>query len=295
MDASDPLRGRFFEGSRGLKLWAEGYPADGAPRAAVLLVHGYAEHGGRYADVAQKLAEAGYTAMTFDYRGHGRAQGARGHCDRFVDYLDDLDRARARLAAAVPGRPIVLLAMGHGGLIALRALCEPERWKLPGVEAAILVSPYLGTKLLVPAWKVVAGRVASRLYPRLSIPHGLDPENFSHDPASNAAFTADPLTNRVGSARWHTEMLAAQAYVADRAPHIGLPTLWLVAGDDRVVDSDVTRSVFARVGGDSDKDKQLHVYEGLYHELLNEIGKEQVLANLEAWLASRFPRAEKAA
>src|SRR5262249_41080239 len=78
---------RAADGPTSVDLWAEDYPsARQPPRASVLIVHGYAEHGGRYADVARRLAGAGFAVSTFDYRGHGRAGGPRGHCDRFTDY-----------------------------------------------------------------------------------------------------------------------------------------------------------------------------------------------------------------
>jgi alpha-beta hydrolase superfamily lysophospholipase len=273
--------GETFPAFDGIDLWAEDYPPARRPaRASVLIVHGYAEHGGRYVAVARRLAGAGFAVTTLDHRGHGRAGGPRGHCARFTDFVADLERAIARLEP-----PIVLVAVSHGALVALRALVEPARFRLPGVVGAVLVSPFLGIKLPVPGWKVVLGRVASRLAPRLSLPNGLVADDFSHDPVSNAAWVNDPLTLRVATARWFTEMSAAQELCAARAGRIELPTLWLVAGDDRVVDADRTRRVFAAAGGD----KQMLVYEGLFHELFNEVEKEQVLVNLDAWLASRFP------
>ncbi len=234
--------GQSFRASDGVELWAEDYPAARQPpRAAVLIVHGYAEHSGRYADVARRLAAAGYEVMGFDYRGHGRAGGARGHCDRFTDFVSDLQRACARLEAATH-QPIVLLAQSHGGLVALRALVDPEQWKLPGVVAAVLTAPFLGLKLPVPRWKVVVGRAASRLLPRLSMPNGLVASDFSHDPKSNAAWENDPLCLKIATARWFTEMSAAQALVAARAGRITVPTLWLVAGDDKVVVAPIRRA-----------------------------------------------------
>lgn len=275
----------FFEAYDGLKLWSEGHASEGPARGAVLIVHGYAEHGGRYGALAQHLTAAGFAVMTYDYRGHGRAQGQRGHCDRFTDYLSDLERAATRLRAAVD-RPLVLLAQSHGALVVLRALTEPNRWQLPGLTAAVVTSPFLGIKMAVPRWKLVLGKAASRLAPRLSMPNGIHAEDLSHDAAQTTAWTEDPLNHRQATARWFTEMAAAQNFVATHADRVTIPTLWLLAGDDRIVDAAAARRVYDETGGD----KELHVYDGLFHELWNEIGKEKVLADLEGWLAKTCPK-----
>jgi lysophospholipase len=277
--------GETFRGADGVDLWAEDYPTTAPARAAALIVHGYAEHGGRYVGLARHLADAGFATMTFDYRGHGRAGGMRGHCDRFTDFVGDLQRACARVVAGGE-RPLVLVAASHGALIALRALVEPARFPLPGVTAAALISPFLGVKMPVPRWKLVLGRVASRFAPRLAIPHGINADDFSHDPAVAPAYRKDPLTVTKTTARWFTEATAAQELVAARAGALSIPTLWLVAGADRVVDADATRRVYATAGGA----KEIRTYDGLYHELTNEVEKDRVIADLDTWLASRFPK-----
>lgn len=271
----------FFEAADGLQLYAEHHPPDGAPRGGALVVHGYADHCGRYAEVCRELAAAGFYALAFDYRGHGRAGGPRGHCDRFDEYLGDLDRAHALLRAEVGDRPTVLVAHSHGGLIGLRALTDPAR--PVRFSAAVLSSPFLGIAMKVNPVKVVLGRVMSRVYPTLAMPNGIVIEHLTHDAAILEATRKDALRHGVATARWFTEMVAAQEFVHEHAGRLPLPTLWLVAGGDRVVDAQATRQVYDRAGGD----KHLEWYDGFYHEVFNEVGRERVFARLKDWLSAR--------
>ena len=276
----------FFDAADGLKLYCDWYPPSGAARATVVVLHGYGEHAGRYAEVARRLAGKGFAVVAFDYRGHGQAGGRRGHCHRFEEYLSDLTRACAHAREAAGDHPIALLAHSHGGLIALKAMCTPGA--LPaGVTAAVLSSPFLGLALKVPLPKQIAGRLVSRVLPRLAMKNGIDPATVSHDPAIVKAYAEDRFNHKVATARWFTEMSATQSYVLAHAGAIKLPSLWLLGGDDRIASAATTRAAYEAAGGE----KQLIVYPGYFHEVLNEVGREAVIGDVEAWLSSRFKAA----
>ncbi len=259
----------------------------GAPRAILVVVHGYGDHHGRYARLVDELVGRGFAVFGFDYRGHGHATGPRGHCAQFTDFVADLTTACDEARRLVPGKPLGLLAASHGGLVTLRALCDPER-TLP-VAAAVLASPFLGVALAVPAWKTVLGKAASRLAPKLSMANGISSADLSHDPRVGAAYDADPLVHHVATARWLTEMTGAHDYVRANAARLGVPTLWLLAGADRLVSTPAAEAVYAAAGGD----KTLKRYDGLYHELFNEpeADRARVVADLFSWLDGRFPPA----
>ncbi len=285
----------FFPSLDGLRLPYTWFSPEEPARAGLAIVHGYDDYGARYAEIAQRLASLGFAAVTFDYRGHGRAPGQRGHCDRFLDYVADLEGACRLVAERLPGAPIGIVAHSHGGLIALRLLCNAERpggLPLPlgegwgeGVQAAVLSSPYLGMALRTPGWKLLLARATSRILPRLTMDNGLDAAQTTHDPEILAARGHDPLFHHVATARWFTEARAAQAFVAAHAERLAVPTLWLLAGADQIADVQVTRAVFRRAGGD----KQLKTYDGYYHELFHEVGRQQVFTDVESWLTARFP------
>src|SRR5690606_24379849 len=129
----------------GVTLYAEVYVPTTPPAAVALVVHGYAEHCGRYREVTNTLVGAGVAVLAYDYRGHGRASGRRGHIDAWSDYHDDLDAAIAQARQLAPGKPVILVAHSNGSLISLRALTDPDR--RPDVAAAVISSPFLALRL----------------------------------------------------------------------------------------------------------------------------------------------------
>ena len=270
-----------FPSRDGTRLYGEWHHPTGTPRGAALVVHGYADHGGRYVEVAQKLTGLGLAALAIDYRGHGRADGQRGHCQSFVEFLDDLDSAVARVRAAVPNGPLLLVSHSHGGLVSLRALTDLAR--VPKVDGVVLSSPFLGFPP-VPQVKAVAGKIASKLYPSLSIPNGLSVDGLTHDEDIKRISRADGLRHDVATARWFTEAAAAQEFVLRFADRLAIPSLWLVAAADPIVDVAATRRVFERAGGE----KQLKLYEGYFHEIFNEVGRANVFSDLTRWISSKF-------
>lgn len=281
-------QGKFFEAVDGKRLFARWQPAPTAPlRGGALVVHGYADHSGRYDEVGARLRTLGFHTMAFDYRGHGEASGQRGHCHDFAEYLSDLDRALAALRhgmGAAQKAPILLVAHSHGSLIALRALCDPSR-PLAGVTAAVLSSPFLAVGMKVSPIKLLVGKLASRIAPKLSMPNGIDATLLTHDREILAVTQRDDLRHQVATARWFTEALAAQEYVQANAARITVPTLWLIGDDDRIADPAAMRRAYARAGGA----KLAHEYRAFYHELFNETGREQVFKDIESWIPPLFP------
>jgi lysophospholipase len=271
-----------FPSRDGTRLYGEWHHPTGTPRGVALVLHGYADHGGRYVEVSQKLAGLGLAALAMDYRGHGRADGKRGHCSSFVEYLDDLDAALARVRAAVPNGPLLLVSHSHGALVALRALCDPTR--TPKIDAVALSSPFLGIGMPVPQAKIIAGKIVSRIIPSLALPNGLRVEDFTHDEDIKRATLADNLRHSVATARWFTEASAAQEYVQANVGRLAVPSLWLVGGADPVVSVEATKRAYANAGGD----KQIRLYEGYFHEIFNEIGRANVFNDLTQWISSRF-------
>ncbi len=269
---------RRFSSADGTSLCADVYdPSDAGPgRGLLVLVHGFGEHRGRYHDTAGFLAQQGYQVACLDLRGHGESGGTRAYVERFADYLQDVEAVIKEMGAQ---DPVLLVGHSMGGLVALNyVLRHPER-----VRALALSSPFLGLKLKVPVWKRWLAQACSSVLPTLKVPSDLDPALLSHDPQVVAAYARDPLVVRHATARWFTEVLAAQAEVLRAAPRVSVPTLFLCAGDDRVVDAAVSQRVFDRLPGSIDK--MMTLYPGLYHEIFNEVERDRVLQDLATWLA----------
>jgi alpha-beta hydrolase superfamily lysophospholipase len=281
----DPTETLYFRSRDGQRLYGEIFVPQGDPRAAVLIMHGYAEHGGRYREVAHLLVDRGFLVMSYDFRGHGRSDGQRGYVGRFEQYLDDMDAAWAQLDdRGGKDLPRVVIAHSNGALTALRALADP--WRVPKrLEFVVLSSPFLGLKLQVSPVKTLVGRVASLAMPSLTMPNELKVEHLTRDPAKQREREVDTLCHDVASARWFTEAKDAQEFVYEFAARITTPTLWLVGGHDQIADPERARQVHDRMLSESD----YHHLEGFEHEVFNEIDRARPFGLLGEALDRHFP------
>ena len=261
------------------QAWFDG-SSTATARGVVALMHGYGEHSGRYQHVAAALARSGYRVMAIDARGHGQSSGQRGHVERHSDYVDDLDRLVRSARDRWPGLPLFLLGHSHGGLIALRyALRRPS-----GVTGFVVSSPLCGLALEVPAAKELLGKMASRLRPALSIPSGIDAAAISHLDEVVEDYRRDPLVFGTATARWFTETQHAMKDLAGRAHTLDQPFCFLVAGSDRIVDPRATRRLF---DGLASTDREIEIYEHLYHEILNERPWRDIVRRGVLWMERR--------
>ena len=243
----------------------------------VVIVHGYGEHIGRYDATARALADAGFTVRGFDLRGHGQSGGVRGHCSKFGEYLEDLEAEVVR--ARGENLPLFLLGHSFGALIASQwALAHPN--ELTGLA---LTSPFYGLALAVPAAKVLAGKIASKIYPSLALPSGLKGVDVSRDPEIQKLYDADPLNNKNATARWFTEATAAQVDLERRAPQLTLPILMIAGGADGIASPKQAKVVFDRFGS---RDKRFELLDGQRHEVLNELpaDRAQTIHEIAEWL-----------
>ena len=238
----------------------------------VLLVHGLAEHVGRYTHVAEWLVQAGYRVTFVELRGHGQSEGRRGHVERWRRYGEDL-----RAAAATIGAPFALVAHSMGGLVSLDTVMEPMAPPLVGLA---LSNPLVRPAIVAPPIKMKAAKVLSRLWPWLPLKNEIDTNLICRDKAVVRAYEADPLVYGTISPRWGMEMLAASERVMADPSRCKTPLRMMVSDADQICDHKASMSVEQRWGGPH----ELVMYPGLYHELFNEPEKEQVLSELCQWL-----------
>jgi alpha-beta hydrolase superfamily lysophospholipase len=253
------------------------------PHARLVIVHGYAEHKGRYGELVAALTAARYECHLLDLRGHGASGGRRGHVSEVAEYRSDLDRfVETVRAGSDPGTPLLLVGHSLGGLISLDyVLHHPEAF------AALAVgSPYLAPAFEIPAFKKTLGTLAANVVPTFALESGLKPEWLSHDPQVVRAYAEDPLVFSKTTLGWFTAVEAAQDEVFARAGEIRLPILMMAGSGDQIADHRRTREVFERLGS---ADKRLKIYDGLFHELFNEVDRARVVSDLLAWLAARTP------
>ena len=266
-----------FSAADGLTLFERHWLPEGAARADVVIVHGYAEHSGRYEHVGTLLAERGYAVHAFDLRGHGQSAGPRVLVRSAAEYLDDLDAFLAR--SRTSGRPLFLLGHSMGGTIVTLEVIE----RAPAIDGLILSGPALtavGTSPIVARIVQLLGRFLPRLRLRK-----LDAAAVCRDPAVVAAYESDPLVDRgkmyAGTA---AAMMRAMRAIDRGAQRVHVPLLVMHGTEDRLADPQGSRALHERA---SSPDKTLRLYAGLYHEIFNEPEQREVLGDLLAWLDAR--------
>ena len=264
-------------GAHGHRVHARVWLPDDEPTASVVLVHGLAEHSGRYQRLARHLVARGYAVHAFDLRGHGRTAGPRSNIGRFDDLVADVAAAVTRARARHASVPVLLLGHSMGGAVALAtALAHPSL-----VDLLVLSAPAVGADPAVPRLQLIVGRLLSRIAPSVGILR-LDSAWVSRDADVVRAYDADPLVFR-GSlpARTLVELLGAMHRFLADVPALRMPVLVLHGTADRLVPLAFAEPVYARLGS---ADRTVIRYEGLYHEVFNEPERARVLADLDAWL-----------
>ncbi len=255
----------------------------GKPKAAIVIVHGMGEYGARYLMLAEYLAAMEVECWLPDLRGFGRSGGKRGHVERFSDLQKDLEGLG--LLAHRNNRGSALFFLGHsfGGLLASSvAAYHGPSFRLQGL---ILSSPLFGIAISVPAWQRALASAASFVAPSLTQNNRVKVEYLTHDKSIYQAYTLDKLIHFGISSRMYTEM-NKMIDSGDRiAQRIHCPALVLQAGDDRIVLKDKTVSFYHSLASE---DKQLEVYEGWYHEILNETNRQAVFAKIGQWIIERI-------
>ena len=261
----------------GLQLFHRRWEPDSSPRAVCLLVHGLAEHSGRYEELARVLTDRRFSVWALDQRGHGRSEGRRGDCLGFSRFVDDLRTLAEQARIKAPGLPQAVIGHSLGGFIALAYATQFADW----VQAVAVSSPALKLTHRPPALEVAMVHLLARLIPIFPFPNGVNPSLLSHDLKAVESYRTDPLVHRVITARCAESVDQAMKEALDLAPALKVPCLILQAGEDEICDPEASAR-FARLV------KQAPVtfrrYDGMYHELFNEIERERVIRDLCAWL-----------
>lgn len=266
-------------GAGGVGLYWQGWLPAGAPRGLLLLCHGMGEHSGRYATVLDTLVPDGWAVYGLDHRGHGRSRGPRVHVRSYADLLADYHAFRRTVTARHPGLRPFLLGHSMGGQVALaHALERPD-----GLAGLVLSAPALAAPPVPRRVRAVA-RALARVRPTLRRAV-VDLGGISRDPAVVAAYRADALVHQGHPTLGLTLALVDRmALLADRAPALTLPLLLQHGTADRVCDPAGTRALAASVGS---ADLTVRWYDGFWHEIHHEPGRERPLADLREWLAAR--------
>lgn len=261
----------------GAKLHLQKWLPDEQPKAIILLVHGYAEHAGRYHYFAGHCVAKGYAVFAIDHWGHGQSDGTPGYVPDFSVFHDGVDQLLTCAKEDFPDLPVMLVGHSMGGLISATYLLANQSKFLacvlsgPAIKAAEEPSAFL---------KAVSGFL-SRFFPKAGVLE-LDPNGISRDPQVVADYLADPLVyNGKMGARLAAEMLNNMTDIQQNAGKISLPILLLHGEKDSLADAEGSKFLDTHIGS---ADKTLIIYPELFHEIFNEPEKDAVLTDMTDWL-----------
>lgn len=283
---TDDATHRTLQADDGTALSVRDWPVEASPRAGtVLVMHGLGEHGDRYAHVARFFNERGWWVRTYDHRGHGKSGGPRGDVPDSEALLRDAKVVMDDLVRRTGDTPLLL---GHsmGGLFAARYATA----HLSPLRGLILSSPALALPLS-GVQKALLGMLR-RLAPGLGVNNGLKTRYLSHDPAVVSAYEKDPLVHSKISSRLLGAMVESVAFAQSHAGSLSLPTLMVVASDDRLVDASGSDAFYSNLAPGVGT---IHRYPGFYHEIFNEIEAQRVFDHIDTWLRTLAGSAARAA
>lgn len=249
------------------------------PRALLVLVHGLGEHCGRYGNLIKGLEDEGISFYALDHRGHGRSHGVRGQLDKFDDYIQDLRLLVVKACQDNPGLPVIMLGHSLGGLIAGHyALVYPQDLQSLILSSAALIQK----KPMSPGMQKVL-RVLARAAPHLAVSNGLKVDHLSQDKTVCKAYVDDPLVHNKITIKWGMEFMENQRLLLGRACELSMPLLVFHGTKDNIVDYQGSQEIYNAA---QSEDKELHLFEGLYHETMNERlpERELVLNTVADWI-----------
>jgi acylglycerol lipase len=264
-----------FAGVGGLRLFARSWRPEGTPRGVVVLVHGFNSHSGYYAWVAEQLVANGLAAYALDLPGRGKSEGERFYIEKFSDIAADISTFVNLAKSREPGLPVFLLGHSAGGVASCiytlehqaeinGLICESFAFQTPAPDVALAILK--GLAHVAPHAHVLK----------------LKNEDFSRDPKTVQRMNSDPLiANEVQPTQTVAEMVRADERLKKEFPLIKLPVLIVHGTADKATKSSGSQFFFDHTGS---TDKTLKLYEGHYHDLLNDVGKELVFADIQAWL-----------
>jgi alpha-beta hydrolase superfamily lysophospholipase len=260
----------------GTRLLIRHWPvASGEPWATMLLVHGLAEHSGRYEHVGAQLAGAGIDTFACDQRGFGASGGPRASIDRWSQYHDDLEERLVALRSIAPGRPVVLFGHSLGGLIALGYVLDGRARP----DLLVLSAPAIGAK--IPLWQRLLVGSLRRVAPGMLLANRLDTNDLSSDPEVRERYVSDPLNQHKSTVMFAHAAFGEQRRVAAAVDRLSLPTLVVHGELDRLVPMHTSAALGGRPG------VTRRVYPETRHELHNEPVGPREVDDIVGWVRDR--------
>ena len=269
-----------FDGVKGLRIAYRTWAPPSAPRAVTIIVPGFNSHSGYYLWVADRLLELGLAVYAVDLRGRGQSDGERFYVQEFSEYVADVDGLVRIARAAHPGLPVFLLGHSAGGVVSCLYTLEHQS------ELAGLICESFAFQVPAPDFALAVFKGLAHIAPHAHVLR-LKNEDFSRDPAVVQAMNADPLiAHETQPTQTLAEMVRADERLKSEFPDFRLPLLILHGTQDKATRPSGSQMFYDKAGS---SDKTLKLYDGMYHDPLNDVDKALVMRDITEWLRARMP------
>jgi alpha-beta hydrolase superfamily lysophospholipase len=269
-----------FQGQSGLDLYSQSWLPSGESKATLVILHGVAEHSGRYQNLVDGLVDQGYTLRTYDQRGHGKSEGQRGYIDSWSEYRKDFRTFLDLIRDKDPTKPIFAYGHSMGALVILDYLLLGA----DSLEGVIVSGSPIDSSDAASPVLIATARLLSRFWPTFSLKTPINPSQLSCDARVVQAYQDDPTVFKILTVRWGTEYLKTQNRVKDHASEIELPIFIIHGGEDIICEPGGSQYLYDHI---SSEDKTIKIYTSYFHEIHNEPGHLTVIEDINRWLDVR--------
>jgi acylglycerol lipase len=269
-----------FTGVGGLNIFTRSWQPEGKPHAVIVIVHGFNSHSGQYGWAAEQFTKNGLAVYALDLRGRGRSAGERFYVEKIEDFTDDVETLVKQAKSENPGLPVYMLGHSAGGVTAcVYALGHQS-------EINGLICESFAYELPVPDLVLTFLKGLSYITPHTHV-FSLKNKDFSRDPAVVESMNEDILiAGESQPAQTAATMLHASERLTKEFPSITLPVLILHGTADKATKPSGSQHFYDVAGS---RDKTLKLYEGHFHDLLNDVDKEVVMKHIQNWINDRVP------
>ncbi len=269
-----------FEGVGGLKIFNRSWQPAGKTRGVVVIVPGFNSHSGQYLWVGEQFAKKDLASYAIDLRGRGRSEGERYYVEKMEDYTDDVATLVRTAKAENPALPVFVLGHSAGGVVSCVYALDHQ------AEIDGLICESFAYDLPVPGFVLSLLKGFDYIAPHAHV-YTLKNENFSRDPQFVDSMNNDPLIKGESEPTQTAKvMIDAARRLNKEFPLIKLPVLILHGTEDKATNPSGSQFFFETAGS---TDKTLKLYQGHYHDLLNDIDREAVMADINDWIDARVP------
>ena len=275
---------RTFHTAEGLQILFRVWQPTEQPRAVLCIVPGFNSHSGYYAWVAEELTSAGLAVLAVDLRGRGKSDGERFYITKFSDYVDDVAGMVNAAKSTYSGVPLFLMGHSAGGVVACLYALNHQG------ELAGLICESFAFQVPAPDFALAVFKGLSHIAPHAHVLR-LKNEDFSRDPETVRRMNADPLiAHETQPTQTLAEMVRADEQLQTSLANITLPVLILHGTADKATKPAGSQFFY---DASQSSDKTLKLYDGYFHDPLNDVGKEIVVADITSWINARLPDSAK--